>query len=111
MRTGRLFNILTVTLLGLSGAACGKVSLDLDNLNSNPLPVVKLSEGAEFVAATQKGLQTSKGYTIDSTTGSSFGKLEATTTNGYKVYSTMQGRLISEDQDMAAAQRAAAANH
>lgn len=98
-----------LAFLFVVSSGCGKVQLDLDNLRSKVTPGVKLNEGAEFVAASQSGHKTLNGYTIQTTTGSSFGRLEATTANGYKVYTTMQGRLISEEQEVAAAKKAAEA--
>lgn len=84
-------------------AGCGNVSVDLGNLNTPSVGAVQLSQGVEFIAASQVGQQSLNGYGVDSATGSSFGQLKTTTANGFTVYSSMQGRLISEDQELAAA--------
>jgi len=99
---------LSALVAALSG--CGKVSLDLDNLTAPSLPFLKLNEGAEFVASSQQGQQTYKGYTVDTSAGSSFGGIQSTTLNGYKVYTSMQGQLISEDEDIIISNQAAAAS-
>lgn len=97
-------------VLGTALTGCGKVSLDLDNLTAPSLPFLKLNQGAEFVASSQQGQQTYKGYTVDTSAGSSFGGIQSTTLNGYKVYTSMQGQLISEDEEIVISNQAAAAS-
>lgn len=97
-------------ILGPALSGCGKVSLDLDNLTAPSLPFLKLNEGAEFVASSQQGQQTYKGYTVDTSAGASFGGIQTTTLNGYKVYTSMQGQLISEDEDIIISNKAASAS-
>lgn len=79
---------------------CGKVAVNLDNLNAPALPVLNLKPGAEFVASSQQGQATYKGYKVDTSAGSSFGGIQSQTLNGYKVYSSMQGTLISENEEI-----------
>ena len=90
--------------------ACGKVSLNVDNvLPSIGEGAIKMSNGAEFVAASQKGERTANRYIVDTSTGSTFGNLITTTPGGYKIYSTVQGQLTSEIVQQAEAKAAAAA--
>lgn len=88
--------ILMLSLLFLSATGCGKMALNLDNVLPSIGDVFKMSNGAEFVAASQKGEKTTGKYTVDTSTGASYGNLVATTPNGYKIYSTVQGQMTSE---------------
>jgi hypothetical protein len=102
-----LFSALLIILGGgLSG--CGKVQIDLDNLTAPPLPFLSLSHGAEFVSSSQQGHPTLKGYTVEASAGSSFGGIQSTTLSGYKVYTSMQGELISQNEDIIISEQAAA---
>ena len=80
-----------------AATACGKVSLDMSSTDPEKLPV-RLSKGAEFVAAAQRGEKSIGGYSVDTSVGSVYSKLEATTPSGYKVYSTVQGHIISDEK-------------
>lgn len=84
-------------VLLFASAGCGKVQVDLGEAPSiNPIPQALDSNG-EFVAAAQKGRVTSRGYVIDSALGSVLSRTETETSNGFKVFSTVQGKLQSEE--------------
>lgn len=84
--------LVAISLLFATG--CGQVSLDFDLPSLRDL--FSMSNGAEFVAASQKGEKTSNLYVVDTSTGSTFGNLVATTPNGYKIYSSVEGQITSE---------------
>ena len=84
------------------------MQIDLGNLTAPPLPVLSLNQGAEFVASSQQGHTTLKGYTVETSAGSSFGGIQSTTLSGYKVYTSLQGEIISQNQDIVIADQAAA---
>ncbi len=106
MKLSILFSVL---MLGLGGglSGCGKVQIDLDNLTAPPIPLLSLNQGAEFVSSSQQGHPTYKGYRVETSAGSSFGGIQSTTLSGYKVYTSMQGELISQNQDIVVAEQAA----
>lgn len=92
----------------LAATGCGKVSLDMDNVApSLPVPSIKLSKAAEFVAASRQNDKSINGYVVNTSAGAVVSKLEVTTPNGFKVYSTVQGSLISEEKQVAEATAAA----
>lgn len=105
------FALSLVMISGFALTGCGRVSVDLDNLTAPSLPFLRLNEGAEFVASSQQAQPTYKGYKVDTSAGSSFGGIQTTTLNGYKVYTSMQGQLISEDNDIVISNNQAAAYH
>ena len=75
---------------------CGKVALNLDGLNPAAAGPNALSNGAEFVSATQNGVHSINGYTPSTATGASFSAIKTTTANGYQVFSGVQGQEISD---------------
>lgn len=87
-----------VAILLLTATGCGRVDLNFD------LPSLgdwfSMSNGAEFVAASQKAEVTQNQYVIDTSTGSTFGSLVATTPNGYKIYSSVEGQITSETVEL-----------
>jgi hypothetical protein len=91
----------------VASTGCGKVSLDLNNVLPSQPSVIRMSGAAEFVSGSQQGEKTINNYTVDVSAGAVFSKLESTTPNGYKVYSTVQGAMISEDKAKEAAIQAA----
>ena len=91
----RSFVLLSLVTL-FASVGCGRVQLSLDDLAEVKPDPLKLSKGAEFVAAAQTGEKTINGYEVDSSVGSVFSQLEAKTPNGYKVYSTVQGHIVSD---------------
>ena len=111
MTTSRLLSFACSLALAATTVGCGKVSLSLDGLNPGAIfaPLSQLSSGAEFVASSQQGQKTVNSYTIDASAGSSFSQLVATTPSGYQVFSTVQGQLTSESEQVSAAAAAAAA--
>lgn len=101
---GTYLSLIAILLFVATG--CGKVDLEI-NLPSFG-EWFSLSNGAEFVAASQKSVTTpvepdgqggfKGGYIVNASLGAPFGELESVTTTdgGYKVYSSVEGQIVSE---------------
>ncbi len=96
---GRMLKLLGLsTLIVLSVVTTG-CSLDSALFGVNPLPGVSLarSQGAEIVSGSTQYRLTQNNYRVSSSAGSVYDKVGGTTSNGYKVFITVQGQMISEE--------------
>ncbi len=91
-------------LLGLSGLMVLSLltsgcSLDSALFGLNPLPRLGLqkTQGAEIVAGSAQYRFTQNNYRVSASAGSVYDRLNGTTANGYKVYLTVQGQMVSEE--------------
>lgn len=60
------------------------------------IPFMK-TQGAEIVSGSNQYRITGNGYKVSASAGSVFDKLQGTTSNGYKVYITVQGQMIADE--------------
>lgn len=91
-------------LLGLSGLIVLSLvttgcSLDSSLFGLNPLPRLGLqkTQGAEIVAGSNQYRFTANNYRVSASAGNVYDRLSGTTANGYKVYLTVQGQMVSEE--------------
>lgn len=89
-------------LVGLSVIAGGLSGCSIDSsLFGVKLPEViaqEKAQGAEIVSGSTQYRLTSNNYKVSASAGSVYDKLRGTTSNGYKVYITVQGQMLSEDE-------------
>lgn len=57
--------------------------------------ILRNAQLAGFVSSSAQNEKTTSGYKIQSSSGSYSDKIEETTNNGYKVYISVQGNIIS----------------
>lgn len=94
----KVLNLSLFAALMMLTAGCGRLDLNFD------LPSwswFSLSNGAEFVASSQKSVVTLSGYQVTTSTGSTFGELATETVSGnYKVYFSVEGQIASEAEQL-----------
>jgi hypothetical protein len=105
----KLHLVIFVALTSVITAGCGRVNLNLDNLDSGSMPTVQLNQGAEFVSSSSQTEQTVSGFKIQHSAGGSFSGLQTVTAGGFRIYNGVQGQMISEDEQIYIAKQAAAA--
>jgi len=97
MRCVRLSKLILVIAAMLLTTACGKVSLNLNNvLPGSVATLLGMSASAEFVSSSAQGEKTIDSYTVNSSSGAPLSQLISTTPNGYTFYTTVQGVEISD---------------
>jgi len=90
-----------LALMGVMAFATTGCSLDssLTGLESivDFFPLDKVSQ-AEIVSGSTQYRLTANNYKVSASAGSVYDRLSGETANGYKVYLTVQGQMISGDQ-------------
>jgi hypothetical protein len=91
-------------LLGLSGLIVLSLvntgcSLDSALFGVNPIKGITFqkTQGAEIVSGSTQYRLTGNNYLVSASAGSVYDKINGTTSNGYKVYITVQGQMLSEE--------------
>ncbi len=92
--------------LGLSGLMVLSLvttgcSLDSALFGVNPSPslnALSKTQGAEIVSGSTQYRLTANNYLVSASAGSVYDKVNGTTSNGYKVFVTVQGQMLSEEQ-------------
>lgn len=82
-------------ILSSSLTACGYIKGGVEDLIDLPVFESK-TQGAEIISGSSKGERTSNGYYVDTSVGSMNSQIQATTTNGYRVYYGVQGEIVSQ---------------
>lgn len=89
-------------LLGFMILAIGLTGCSIDSsLFGVKLPEVVAQEkpsGAEIVSGSTQYQLTSNNYQVRASAGSVYDQVRGTTSNGYKVFVTVQGQMLSEDE-------------
>jgi hypothetical protein len=86
-----VFFLLTVMFL----SACS-IDSSLFGVQIAPVEIFAKSQGAEIVAGSSQYQTTTNGYQVSASAGNVYDRVSDTTTNGYKVYITVQGQMFSE---------------
>ncbi len=75
-------------------------SLDssLTGLSLEDLIPFQKTQGAEIVAGSTQYFHTANNYKVNASAGNVYDQLRGTTSNGYKVYITVQGQMISDNE-------------
>ncbi len=92
----KLLGLSFLIVLSLVNTGC---SLDsaLFGVNS-PITGLSKTQGAEIVSGSTQYNLTSNNYLVSASAGSVYDKVKGTTSNGYKVYITVQGQMLSEEE-------------
>ncbi len=78
-----------------STTACGKVSGSIGGRkNRIPIALLEKGAGAGIISSSDQSSVTGSGYRVQSSVGSSYDKLQATTSGGYKVQMNIQGEIF-----------------
>jgi len=91
--TGKISNALILALALMLLSACS-IEASLFDLTSKVLPVTN-GQLSGFVSSSIQNEKTASGYKVQSSTGDFSDKIEETTTQGYKVYISVQGNIVS----------------
>lgn len=86
--------------LALMAALTSGCSLDSSLTGLNPIDILnpfEKSQGAEIVSGSTQYRLTNNNYKVSASAGNVYDKLQGTTSNGYKVYITVQGQMLSEE--------------
>ena len=101
--TDKFYGGRMLKLLGLSGLIVLSLvntgcSLDSALFGVNPSKIgLQKTQGAEIVSGSTQYRLTSNNYLVSASAGSVYDKINGTTSNGYKVYITVQGQMLSEE--------------
>jgi hypothetical protein len=97
---GRMLKILGLSCLIVLSLANTGCSLDSALFGVNPVPslVYQKTQGAEIVSGSTQYRLTANNYLVSASAGSVYDKINGTTSNGYKVYLTVQGQMLSEEE-------------
>jgi len=81
-------------------SANGEITVeDLNGSVPNPIATSEKASGAEFVSGTDQYENSQlRNYKVVSSVGSYYGALGVKTARGYKVYSSVQGAMISKSE-------------
>ena len=92
----KLLGLSGLIVLSLVNAGC---SLDSALFGVNPLKGISLqkTQGAEIVSGSTQYRLTNNNYLVSASAGSVYDKINGTTLNGYKVYISVQGQMLSEE--------------
>lgn len=92
-----ILGISSLIALSLFNAAC---SLDSSLFGVNPVAeaVFQKAQNSEIVSGSTQYRLTSNNYLVSASAGNVYDKLSGTTSNGYKVYITVQGQMLSDEQ-------------
>ena len=95
----RMFKLLGITgLMGLSLLNTGcSIDSALFGVKVPDVAVLTKTQGAEIVSGSTQYRLTSNNYLVSDSAGSVYDKVTGTTSNGYKVYITVQGQMLSEE--------------
>ena len=91
--------VIKFTLLVISSLSLSACSID-SSLFGVQLPKLNLfqkAEGAEIVAGSNQYQNTLNNYKVSASAGNVYDTVSGQTGNGYKVYITVQGRMLSEE--------------
>ncbi len=91
--------VIKFTLLVISSLSLSACSID-SSLFGVQLPELNLfqkTQGAEIVAGSNQYQNTLNNYKVSASAGNVYDKVSGQTGNGYKVYITVQGQMLSEE--------------
>jgi hypothetical protein len=93
----KILGLSCLIVLSLANTGC---SLDSALFGVNPVPslVYQKTQGAEIVSGSTQYRLTANNYLVSASAGSVYDKINGTTSNGYKVYLTVQGQMLSEEE-------------
>ncbi|MFN8845889.1 MAG: hypothetical protein ACK5W9_03485 [Bdellovibrionales bacterium] len=82
-------------LTAISMSACS-IDSQLFGVQIEPDQIFTKTLGAEIVAGSSQYQTTSNGYKVSASAGNVYDRVSDTTTNGFKVFITVQGQMLSE---------------
>jgi hypothetical protein len=92
----KLLGLPALIAMGLMTSGC---SIDSSLFGvKQPEPVIMAkSQSAEIVSGSTQYRLTANNYHVSASAGNTYDKVTGTTANGYKVYITVQGEMLSEE--------------
>lgn len=91
-----VFKFTLCAILSLSLTGCS-IDSSLFGVALPDLDLFQKTQGAEIVAGSNQYQVTGTGYKVSASAGNVYDKVSGSTNNGYKVYITVQGQMLSEE--------------
>ena len=89
---------LTVMVIGSMSLSACSIDSSLFGVKISDLNPFQKMQGAEIVSGSNQFQVTANGYKVSASAGSVFDKVSGLpTANGYKIYITVQGQMLSEE--------------